>query len=386
MLTPAGPPADDLPAMNADAKRPSDPALAPDPALALASAPVSALEAQREGEGSAEGAGGERAASASDRTGRADAANRANRTRQAGQTSQSSQTRRGKQPKPAPVASSGHSADPANPADKPSIQLPGLIDPHDLSADRQFSMNLARGLQVLRAFTAGEPVLGNREIADRTRLPKATVSRITYTLTLMGYLARDASQKRYCLGPGVLSLGHPLLASMPVRQVAGPLLQALARQTGCSVNLAMRDRDQVVYVSAVRADASNPHLPDIGTTRPLLATAIGRALIVGAQPDEQAAILNRLRLLSPQQVALQQATLDADRLRFEREGFCLSQAAAFMGIHAIAMPLARRAGEPLLAVNCTLSAERNTDDLLLRHALPLLRHMVKQFEVAQLLR
>ena len=73
----------------------------------------------------------------------------------------------------------------------------------------------------------------------------------------MGYLARDASQKRYCLGPGVLSLGHPLLASMPVRQVAGPLLQALARQTGCSVNLAMRDRDQVVYVSAVRADANS---------------------------------------------------------------------------------------------------------------------------------
>ena len=44
----------------------------------------------------------------------------------------------------------------------PAIQLPGLIDPHDLSADRQFSMNLARGLQVLRAFTASEPVLGNR--------------------------------------------------------------------------------------------------------------------------------------------------------------------------------------------------------------------------------
>ena len=267
-----------------------------------------------------------------------------------------------------------------------AIQLPGLIDPHDLSADHQFSMNLARGLQVLRAFTASEPVLGNRELAERTGLPKATISRITYTLTLMGYLARDASQKRYCLGPGVLSLGHPLLASMPVRQVAGPLLQALARQTGCSVNLAMRDRDQVVYVSAVRADTSNPHLPDIGTTRPLLATAIGRALIFGAQPDEQTAILNRLRLQAPEQVALQQAMLDTDRLRFEREGFCLSEGDAFLGIHAIAMPLVRRPGEPLLAVNCSLSAERNVDSLLCRHALPLLRHMVRQFEVAQLMR
>src|SRR5690606_2344735 len=67
-----------------------------------------------------------------------------------------------------------------------AISLPGLVHPHDLSSDRQFSMNLARGLEVLRAFSASSPLLGNREIADRTGLPKPTVSRLTYTLTLLG--------------------------------------------------------------------------------------------------------------------------------------------------------------------------------------------------------
>jgi hypothetical protein len=52
-----------------------------------------------------------------------------------------------------------------------SIPLPGLIDPHDLSTDRQFSMNLARGMEVLRAFTAAEPLLGNREIATAPACP-----------------------------------------------------------------------------------------------------------------------------------------------------------------------------------------------------------------------
>lgn len=116
-----------------------------------------------------------------------------------------------------------------------AIPLPGLVDPHDLSADRQFSMNLARGMEVLRAFTASTPLLGNREISDRTGLPKPTVSRLTYTLTLLGYLSRDAQLQKYRLGPGVLSLGHPLLASMPVRQLAKPLMESLARTTGCTV-------------------------------------------------------------------------------------------------------------------------------------------------------
>jgi hypothetical protein len=54
--------------------------------------------------------------------------------------------------------------------------------------DRKFVIALARGLDVLRAFTSTETLLGNQEIANRAGLPKATVSRLTYTLTKLGYL------------------------------------------------------------------------------------------------------------------------------------------------------------------------------------------------------
>ena len=49
--------------------------------------------------------------------------------------------------------------------------------------DRKFITALARGLEVLRVFTPTEGLLGNGEIAERTGLPKPTVSRLTYTLT-----------------------------------------------------------------------------------------------------------------------------------------------------------------------------------------------------------
>ena len=48
--------------------------------------------------------------------------------------------------------------------------------------------SLARGLDILTAFTPAEGLLGNQEIAARAGLPKATVSRLTYTLTKLGYL------------------------------------------------------------------------------------------------------------------------------------------------------------------------------------------------------
>jgi hypothetical protein len=57
-----------------------------------------------------------------------------------------------------------------------------------LTTDRSFVVALSRGLDVLRAFQPNDGLLGNQEIASRTNLPKPTVSRLTYTLTKLGYL------------------------------------------------------------------------------------------------------------------------------------------------------------------------------------------------------
>jgi DNA-binding IclR family transcriptional regulator len=267
-----------------------------------------------------------------------------------------------------------------------AITLPGLVDPHDLSADRQFSMNLARGMEVLRAFTAAAPLLGNRQIADKTGLPKATVSRLTYTLVLLGYLSRDPALQKFRLGPGVLALGHPLLAGMQVRQLAKPIMQALARQTGCSVNLGMRDRADVVYLDSVRADAGNQHLPDIGSSRPLLPSAIGRALIAGCTPAERSALLNHLKLHDRELFQRFRPCWQADLELFNAEGYCHSRGDWRNDIHAVAVPLARAQGENALAMNCTLAAYRAVDDKLVREVVPLLKDAAHQLDAAQGLR
>jgi DNA-binding IclR family transcriptional regulator len=266
------------------------------------------------------------------------------------------------------------------------IPLPGLVDPHDLSADRQFSMNLARGMEVLRAFTATAPLLGNREIADRTGLPKPTISRLTYTLGLLGYLSRDPSSQKFRLGPGVLSLGHPLLASMHVRQLAKPLMEALARQTGCTVNLGVRDRGHVVYIDSVRADTANQHLPDIGSSRPLLPAAIGRALILAHPRSERTALLNYLKLQDGALFDRFRGAWEADLKLYSAQGYCHSKGDWQEDIHAVAVPLRQARGEPPLALNCTLAAYRVQKNSLVREVVPLLKDTARQLEFAQGLR
>jgi DNA-binding IclR family transcriptional regulator len=74
-----------------------------------------------------------------------------------------------------------------------------------VATDRKFVVALSRGLDVLRAFHPRDGLLGNQEIAARTNLPKPTVSRLTYTLTKLGYLTQVARFEKYQLAPPAMA-------------------------------------------------------------------------------------------------------------------------------------------------------------------------------------
>lgn len=256
--------------------------------------------------------------------------------------------------------------------------IAGVVALEDHASDRQFAMNLARGLQVLRAFSPDTEVLSNREIAQRTGLPKATVSRLTYTLILLGYLRHDAKQQKFRLGPGVISLGYPLFANLRVRRIAQPLLDALARKTGCTANLGMRDRLSVIHIDTCVHDPSNAFRPDIGTSRPLLSTAIGRALVLASGKREQAAILNQLRLEDPEGFARNRPAYEEDEIRLRELGYCLSRGNWRPEMHGVAVPVTTL--NEMLAINCTMHVGAAPDDFLENEVAPRLIETGQEIE------
>src|SRR5207249_10414154 len=115
---------------------------------------------------------------------------------------------------------------------------------------------LARGLEVLRCFQSGDHHLGNQEIAKRTGLPKPTISRLTYTLTKLGYLNFSESLGKYHLGAAAVALGQSFLTSMNVRQVARRFMQDLADYAQATVSLGARDGLNMVYIEDCRSRAA----------------------------------------------------------------------------------------------------------------------------------
>jgi len=219
------------------------------------------------------------------------------------------------------------------------------------TADPAFATTLANGFAVLECFRAGEPVLSNKDLVARTGLSKATISRLTYTLSLKGLLSYDPSLRRYRLGSRILSLGYPLLAGISIRQQARPIMRRLAIATGGTVSLGVRHDTRMVYIETNRSHELVSFRPDLGASLPILATAMGRAWLCGASSAARSATLDALR-------AEQAGSQDPDGIirdaldQYERLGYCVSEGAWFADVHAVAVPLHIEINGGPVVLNC----------------------------------
>ena len=141
--------------------------------------------------------------------------------------------------------------------------------PHVGKQDRHFVTALSRGLDVLSCFRSGSRLLGNQDISERCSLPKSTVSRLTYTLTKLGYLHYVRESGKYRLGTATLALGSAVLGRFDVRDLARPLMQELADATGTSVALGARQRLSMVCIEVCKGNAVLSLNMDVGMRLPL---------------------------------------------------------------------------------------------------------------------
>lgn len=222
------------------------------------------------------------------------------------------------------------------------------------AVDRQFASTLGRGLDVLRCFTATHPVLGNKDISQRTGLPKPTVSRLTYTLTTLGYLRHVPRLGKYELGSAVLSIAYPLLANIKVRQIARLQMKALAEYARGWVSLGMRERLNMVYIETSRSTEALDSKPDIGQTFPILMSAMGRAYLAGLEEHEREAVINQIKVKTPEAWAKHSGKVQSSLEDFRGRGICFHHGDFNPHVHTVAVPMRRRGDADILVFNCAV--------------------------------
>ena len=256
----------------------------------------------------------------------------------------------------------------------------GMARSRASAKDRNFVVALARGLEVLRAFRPTDGMLGNQDIAARTRLPKPTVSRITYTLTQLGYLTHLTRLEKYQLAPAALALGYAALAHMGIRRAARPFMQELTELSGGSVALGCRDRLSVIYIGHCRSNAAVTVGLDLGSRVPIADTAIGRALLAGLPEEEREEIYSRLAARTDDRWPKIKSAIERARRDIAARGFAISIGEWQPDVNAVGVPFALGDGSGTFAFNCGAPAFRLPRERLEHEIGPALVEMVRKIE------
>lgn len=231
-----------------------------------------------------------------------------------------------------------------------------VIDEDKIPKDRQFVTALARGLSILRAFRCEDRVLGNQELAARTQLPKPTVSRLTYTLTDLGYLNYNTEFGKYELGTSVLALGYAALANFDIRQLAKPHMRALSDANNIGAGLATPNRLSMVYIEYCSPPTLVTLRIDIGLRLPMIETATGLAYLSGLDDVERQRLIQRLRRRHGADWPEHERRLNTAREELATNGFCIKIGAWDPDVNAVATPFNAPDGEGNYVLSCAAPA------------------------------
>lgn len=191
---------------------------------------------------------------------------------------------------------------------------------------------------VLEACAASSRPLTLAELVHRTGMPKTTLHRVCRKLVEHEMLERDEDGFR--VGTKMFALGSMNPGLRRLRSMSMPYLQALVARSGWVVNLAILSNRRALIVEEVFGDAMPTVVRMGGATMPLHATAIGKALLSGLEPDELDDLVGTGALRPYTRCTMVRPNLLREQLAaIRRTGIAFSHEEWRMGTSGVAAPV-----------------------------------------------
>ncbi|CAM5791705.1 IclR family transcriptional regulator [Ottowia pentelensis] len=223
------------------------------------------------------------------------------------------------------------------------------------------SRTLNRGLSILRAFRQGGSTLSNTDLAERSGLPKPTISRLTHSLVEAGFLLFDFKRKAYRLSPIYLNLALIYNESSEIVKIATPIMESLAETANVNVGLASADLSDIVYLASIRGEKGGFFRQVTpGSRRPVETLSLGLSYLNAV---DEATRTDLIKTIAARQAGHVEFILDRiakSRAQLRTHGYCVAN--WHSGLIAISRAVSGL-DDSIYSINISFSpqAERDAD-------------------------
>jgi IclR family transcriptional regulator, KDG regulon repressor len=233
------------------------------------------------------------------------------------------------------------------------------MEPLNKQTGRKVIASLQHAINILNLFDDSHAELGNSDIARILNMDPGTVAGLVYTLKINSYLDQNPENRKYHLGLKLVERASVLLGQIDLRKIAGPILENLLEWSGESVNLGVRDHQEVVYIERLFGSQSLGIRSELGKRAPLHSTALGKALLSRLDPAEVQSILKDylMKPVTPKTIT-QKSEFLAELEKVRRDGYALDEEENELGGRCLAAPVIDHLGKPIGAISISAPIQR----------------------------
>ncbi len=226
--------------------------------------------------------------------------------------------------------------------------------------------SLNRGLMILdRVAESGRNGALLTDIALQVGLPASTAHRLLNTLEQAGFVRRDPQLGVWHIGPKTFAIGNAFLDSRDVVAQARPYMKRLMEQAGETVNLAVENGGQIVYVAQVECTEMMRMIVRLGSRAPIHASAVGKAIMAWMQESQVERFLwyHGLQRLTPQTITTM-AEMKSNLAEIRQRGYAYDLEEHKVGLHCVSSAIFNEHGEPIAGISLSGPKARITSDRL----------------------
>lgn len=200
--------------------------------------------------------------------------------------------------------------------------------------------SLERGLAVLESVATTNGPVTLAETSRRLGLHRSTAHHLMQSLVSLGYLRQDEKTRGYGLTQKLNQLTGRLWTPEQLGEIAQPFLEELSCATGEGTSVAAWIGGIVTIAAKREATGPVRVVQDVGGSRPIHCTAVGKAIAAWLPQAEVKAALARTRMekLTPKTITTQ-AAFDSELRRIRAAGYAIDDEEQFLGLRCIAMPV-----------------------------------------------
>jgi IclR family transcriptional regulator, KDG regulon repressor len=210
---------------------------------------------------------------------------------------------------------------------------------------------IVKAIQILDTFSQVERPIGVTELATLTGLNVSTAYRIANEFAKHGYLQKERKRGKYTVGLKFLKFKSILINKLDIREVAYPFMYKLRAVTGESVNLAIIDGGEAVYIEHIESNRMLRTFTIRGNRVPLYCTGVGKVFCAYMDKEEMRHLVTGPLKKLTENTITDLPAFEKELAKIKLEGLAMDNGEMEIDVRCIAAPVFDATGITVASVS-----------------------------------